>query len=224
MEKTKIRVRLREVMDAAGMKRGTLARKTGLRFEVVNRWYEGDIRQVDLDVLERMCEAIGCQPSDVLDLGTHVAVARAKDAPHATTREQMRRLKAGDTFVVFGRPHTASCDAHVCGDASYGGHVVYDESGIGWMEEAFPSGPDMPEGHHGDAPASLVVVTRTGSDDYAAVPGGEAELAEMVRRDADCKPESVVVWKSGRHAVLHHGYGNDVTYRVFEAGHGACEA
>ena len=60
----------------------------------------------------------------------------------------MKTLKKGDTFVLNGVAHTASCDSHICGDASCDEYVVYDEDDEGWFEPDFPevSGDEEKEG------------------------------------------------------------------------------
>lgn len=41
MDYGRIRLRLKEVMDARSITRGALARKTDTRFEVIDKWYSG---------------------------------------------------------------------------------------------------------------------------------------------------------------------------------------
>ncbi len=58
---------------------------------------------------------------------------------HVTTRRQMQDLLEGDVFYVGGKEHTASCDSHLCGDASVDEYVVYDEDDNSWFETDFPA-------------------------------------------------------------------------------------
>jgi len=53
-------------MDAKGISRNKLANLTGMRFEVADRWYAGDIERMDMDVLARICYALDCQVGDVI--------------------------------------------------------------------------------------------------------------------------------------------------------------
>lgn len=55
-----------EVMDARGITRNELARKTGIRFEVADRLYKGAIERMDIDVLTRVCFALECNVNDVI--------------------------------------------------------------------------------------------------------------------------------------------------------------
>jgi len=62
-----VRLKLREMLDARGMSRNALARSVGSRFEVIDKWYRGDIAKLDLDVLARICHVLGCGVSDLLE-------------------------------------------------------------------------------------------------------------------------------------------------------------
>lgn len=61
-----VHLRLKEYMDTRGIKRGTLARHIGTRFEVIDKWYNGDMKEIDLDILARICFVLECNISDLL--------------------------------------------------------------------------------------------------------------------------------------------------------------
>jgi putative transcriptional regulator len=61
-----VQLRLKALMDEKGIARGTLARAIGSRFEVVDRWYRGEVAELDLDILARMCCILDCQVSDLI--------------------------------------------------------------------------------------------------------------------------------------------------------------
>lgn len=61
-----IQLHLREMMDQQGVTRGELARKTGTRFEVIDKWYSGSVERLDLDVLARICYVLNCTPCELL--------------------------------------------------------------------------------------------------------------------------------------------------------------
>ena len=56
----------RERMDRAGINRNQLASRAKVRFEVADRYYNGKIERLDMDVLARICFVLDCQISDVL--------------------------------------------------------------------------------------------------------------------------------------------------------------
>lgn len=61
-----VELRLRAIMDQQGISRGALSRYVGTRFEVVDRWYNGELDKLDLDILARICCALECDVSDLL--------------------------------------------------------------------------------------------------------------------------------------------------------------
>lgn len=62
----KINICLKELMDEKNMKRNTLASLVGTRFEVISKWYDGNVEKLDLDVLARVCYVLGCEPADII--------------------------------------------------------------------------------------------------------------------------------------------------------------
>jgi len=61
-----IRVNLKELMDRDGITRYALARSVATRFEVIDKWYNGDVERIDLDVLARICFVLNCRIEDIL--------------------------------------------------------------------------------------------------------------------------------------------------------------
>lgn len=62
-----VRLKLREIMEQNDISRNTLARKIDVRFEVVDRWYNGNIEKMDLDILARICFVLGCGVDDIIE-------------------------------------------------------------------------------------------------------------------------------------------------------------
>lgn len=62
----KINMRLKEIMDAKGIKRHTLARAVDTRFEVIDKWYNNKVENLDLDILARLCYVLECSIEDIL--------------------------------------------------------------------------------------------------------------------------------------------------------------
>ena len=62
-----VRLKLKELMDQRGITRNNLARKINTRFEVIDKWYRGQIANMDLDILARICFVLQCSISDVLE-------------------------------------------------------------------------------------------------------------------------------------------------------------
>ena len=62
-----VRLHLKELMDRQGIKRNQMAKLIGVRFEVVNKWYQGEVERMDLNILARICFVLQCQPGDLLE-------------------------------------------------------------------------------------------------------------------------------------------------------------
>ena len=55
-----------KVMDDKKINRYQLAKRAGIRFEVADRFYNGEIERLDMDVLARVCFVLGCEVGDVV--------------------------------------------------------------------------------------------------------------------------------------------------------------
>ena len=62
----KITVHIREIMDSKRMTRNYLAKAANTRFEVIDKWYNGQLEKMDLDVLARICYVLDCSPADII--------------------------------------------------------------------------------------------------------------------------------------------------------------
>ena len=62
----KIDIHLKEIMDAKNIKRHTLARAIDTRFEVIDKWYNNKVENLDMDILARLCFALDCAPHELL--------------------------------------------------------------------------------------------------------------------------------------------------------------
>ena len=61
-----LRLRVRELREAAGLTQEELARRVGVRQATVSAMEQGAVRRVDLDVIERLAGALGVSPCAVL--------------------------------------------------------------------------------------------------------------------------------------------------------------
>ena len=62
---TPVEIRLRDVRKAAGLTQGELAVKASLAQSEISR-IETNATMISLDVLDRLCRALKCQPGDIL--------------------------------------------------------------------------------------------------------------------------------------------------------------
>lgn len=61
-----IEISLKQMMDARHITRNGLARAINVRFEVVDKWYRGQVERMDLDILARICFVLECEPGDII--------------------------------------------------------------------------------------------------------------------------------------------------------------
>ena len=62
----KVSIHLREIMEEKGITRYGLAKATGTRFEVVEKWCSGTVERIDSDVLARFCFILNCDITDII--------------------------------------------------------------------------------------------------------------------------------------------------------------
>ncbi len=63
----KIHLKLKELMDARGITRNALATAIHTRFEVIDKWYGGQVEKMDTDILARICYTLQCKVEDILE-------------------------------------------------------------------------------------------------------------------------------------------------------------
>ena len=63
----KISIHLAEIMDKRNINRYTMSKLTGIRYEVINKWYNNNVERVDLDVLAKLCYTLNCSVSDIME-------------------------------------------------------------------------------------------------------------------------------------------------------------
>ena len=43
-----------------------LSKETGIRYHIVKKYYKGDVYRVDLDILEKFCSNLKCEPYEII--------------------------------------------------------------------------------------------------------------------------------------------------------------
>ena len=66
MDSHRISFHLKEVMEKKHMSKSHLCKITGLRFETVQGYYQGNITRIDLYVLSQLCNALSCKVQDII--------------------------------------------------------------------------------------------------------------------------------------------------------------
>ena len=63
-----VRVKLAQVLDSRGVTRNRLSVLTGIKYDVIDRYYKGSrVELVDLDFLAKVCYVLDCQVGDLLE-------------------------------------------------------------------------------------------------------------------------------------------------------------
>ena len=63
-----VKVKLAELMDSRGITRNRLRTLTGVKYDVIDRYYKGSrVEMADLDFLAKVCYVLDCKVSDILE-------------------------------------------------------------------------------------------------------------------------------------------------------------
>ena len=65
-----VRLCLDRYLDAHSISRYELAKRTGIQYPVVDRYYKNQIQRYDSYVLTKICVALSCQITDIIELST----------------------------------------------------------------------------------------------------------------------------------------------------------
>ena len=62
-----IRICLDETLKRLGVSRYELAKKTGIQYQIIDNYYKNRVKRYDCFVLDRICEALDCGLSDIIE-------------------------------------------------------------------------------------------------------------------------------------------------------------
>lgn len=62
-----IELTLDKALKKYGLTRYELAKRTGIQYQIIDKYYKNKVKRYDSYVLERICDAIGCQISDIIE-------------------------------------------------------------------------------------------------------------------------------------------------------------
>lgn len=63
-----VRVKLAEVLNSRNITRNHLRTLTGVKYDVINRYYEADhVEMVDLNFIAKVCFVLDCKVEDLLE-------------------------------------------------------------------------------------------------------------------------------------------------------------
>lgn len=62
-----LRLTLDKFLDSHNITRYELAKRTGIRFQIVDNYYKNKVSRYDSDILDRMCKALDCHISELIE-------------------------------------------------------------------------------------------------------------------------------------------------------------
>ena len=63
-----IRICLDETLKKYGISRYELAKRVDVKFQTIDRYYKNRVVRYDSDILDRICAALDCNISDIIEL------------------------------------------------------------------------------------------------------------------------------------------------------------
>ena len=61
-----IRLTIDQYLDNHGISRYELSKRAGISYQIVDNYYKNKVARYDSDVLDRICEALSCDISDLI--------------------------------------------------------------------------------------------------------------------------------------------------------------
>ena len=62
-----IRIALDQTLEKYGITRYELAKRTGIQYQIIDHYYKNKVKRYDSSLLERMCDAIGCEILEIIE-------------------------------------------------------------------------------------------------------------------------------------------------------------
>ena len=62
-----VRLTIDRCLNSRGMTRYELAKRTEIKFQTIDRYYKNRVVRYDSDILDRICAALDCNISDILE-------------------------------------------------------------------------------------------------------------------------------------------------------------
>ncbi len=62
-----MRLKVKEYIDERGITRYELSRRSGIIYQIIDRYYKNAVVRYDSYVLDKICEALDCNISDIIE-------------------------------------------------------------------------------------------------------------------------------------------------------------
>ncbi|MBR7132029.1 MAG: helix-turn-helix transcriptional regulator [Clostridia bacterium] len=62
-----IKLTLEKALQKADVSRYALAKRTGIQYQIIDKYYKNKVKRYDSFVLDRICESLNCTISDLIE-------------------------------------------------------------------------------------------------------------------------------------------------------------
>lgn len=62
-----IRLTLDKALESARITRYELAKRTGIQYQIIDNYYKNHVKRYDSYILDRICAALNCDLSDIIE-------------------------------------------------------------------------------------------------------------------------------------------------------------
>ena len=62
-----VKLILDKALDKYGITRYQLSKMTGVQYQIIDNYYKNKVKRYDSDILDRMCIALDCSISDIIE-------------------------------------------------------------------------------------------------------------------------------------------------------------
>lgn len=62
-----INLTLEKILTKLNVSRYELAKRTGIQYHIIDKYYKNKVKRYDSYVLERICQALDCQIADIIE-------------------------------------------------------------------------------------------------------------------------------------------------------------
>lgn len=62
-----INLTLEKILTKLNVSRYELAKRTGIQYHIIDKYYKNKVKRYDSCVLERICQALDCEISDIIE-------------------------------------------------------------------------------------------------------------------------------------------------------------
>lgn len=62
-----IRLTVDKALEKYGLTRYELGKRTGIQYQIIDNYYKNKVKRYDSDILDRICGALDCQISDIIE-------------------------------------------------------------------------------------------------------------------------------------------------------------